>query len=176
MKWKTIEWTHYEVSDQWYIRRYRRSQWSKNTVLKPTDNWHGYKSVMLSHSQKTYRVYIHRIVAITFLENPENKPQVNHKNGIKSDNRLENLEWVTWYENVNHAKDILKTKLWPKNPKVKRVAQFSMEGELIKEYVSITEASKETWLFAQSIWQCAIWKYTHTWWYIFRYIKAQKRK
>jgi hypothetical protein len=67
-------------------------------------NFNGYRTVSIKN--KNYRV--HRLVCHAYLPNPENKPHVNHKNGIKSDNRLENLEWVTPRENWLHAKDVLK--------------------------------------------------------------------
>lgn len=66
---------------------------------------HGYYRVKLRKDSLQYKFYVHRLVAEAFVSNPHKKPIINHINGIKSDNRIENLEWVTNSENIRHAYD-----------------------------------------------------------------------
>lgn len=73
---------------------------------------------------------LHRLIASQFIPNPENKPQVNHKNGIKWDNRIENLEWVTCSENIKHAYKSLGIK--PR--KQKRTISFKDAQEIREKY------------------------------------------
>ena len=68
-----------------------------------------YNRVVLHKYGKKEFLGVHRLIALAFIPNPENKPEVNHINGIRDDNRVENLEWVTRYENYIHARNILKT-------------------------------------------------------------------
>ena len=75
----------------------------KYRQLNPWKNRRGYSLVSLYKEKKQQKYLLHRLIAIVFLPNPEGKPQINHKNGIKTDNNLENLEWSTNYENTQHA-------------------------------------------------------------------------
>ena len=97
--WKTINAEpNYEVSNTGKVRR-KDSLHIKSLRF----DRYGYLRVTLYPSGKTYT--IHRLVAKAFLDNFENKPQVNHKNGIKTDNKVSNLEWCTNKDNIIHAYD-----------------------------------------------------------------------
>jgi hypothetical protein len=75
----------------------------RNRLLEPSINYKGYKIIRLTHNKVTKTFILHRIIAKEYIPNPENKPEVNHINTIKTDNRIENLEWVTNMENRTHA-------------------------------------------------------------------------
>lgn len=97
-------------------------------------NENGYFRVYIYN--KTYA--LHRLVAIMFIENPENKEQVNHIDGKKLNNNVENLEWVT-----NKANQIHKYKIGLGNNFTRKIGQYDLNNILIKEFTSIIGASKE---------------------------------
>lgn len=111
--WKCIDGFkgQYQVSDLGRVRSVDRETVDRNgirrsvkgKILSPCDNGNGYKYVSLGRGK---REYIHRLVARAFVCNPHSLQEVNHINEIKSDNRAENLEWVTHLENIRHGTGI----------------------------------------------------------------------
>lgn len=75
----------------------------RNKIIKTQTDKDGYNFVQVWKCSKPKKLKIHRLIAEYFIGNPDNKPQVNHINGIKNDNRINNLEWVSASENVRHA-------------------------------------------------------------------------
>lgn len=92
-------------------------------------------------------IKIHRLVALAFIPNPDNHPVVNHKNGIKSDNRVENLEWCSQFDNIHHA---INTGLFDPSDKGRRILCI----ELNKEYRNCEAASRELPVKAHRIYEC----------------------
>lgn len=191
-EWKPIEnfEDSYEVSNFGRIRSLTRTirYWNKKAnkiveknikgkILSPRKNNRGYYDINLKqHGTKTYRT-IHRLVAEAFLEKDESRNEVNHINGIKTDNRAENLEWCTRIENERHAwKMALKRPNYEvlrnnaKNSR-KRVQLLDENNKVIKTYESILKASKELDIPMRDIVKVCKGKYKSTRNKIFRYEK-----
>ena len=139
-KWRDIPGYEgfYQVSDLGNVRSIR---FNKIRNMKSWDS-HGYRAVELCMNNNRYTVGIHRLVALTFIPNPENKPEVNHKDRNKSNNNVENLEWVTQSENVAHAyrHGVEPRPTHQDQPFQKEILDI-IEN---KKYFSIREASRQT--------------------------------
>lgn len=141
-----------------------------NKILKPNHENTGYLTVALYKSSKVRRCKIHRIVAETFIANEHKKPVVNHKNGDKTDNRVQNLEWATHKENMQHAFATgLKVGVnHPNNKKSIPVAQYDKNMNFVKLYPSINEAGRNGFR-TEEICKCCKGKKKTTGGYIWRY-------
>lgn len=143
--WKNTEVDGYMVSNLGRVKSldrflppdnvHPRGQFKKGRIMKTYRKHHNYDSVILS-KRPDKRYYVHRLVATAFIPNPENKRDVNHKNGNTKDNRVENLEWTTHKENAQHARDVLG--LYKNQPNAKKV--FCVE--LNKAFDSMCEACR----------------------------------
>lgn len=162
--WKDIDGYEgkYQVSS---LGRIKSASWHNGAterLLKLRLDRRGYPTCFLYKDGQRKQLSVHRVVANTFIPNPHNKPQVNHINGEKSDNRVKNLEWCTNRENQDHASDSdLKHTV--------KVLQLDMNGNLVKEWSSMAKAANALRVTRASIFSCCtgkakscknyIWKY-----------------
>ena len=151
--WKKIkDYPDYEINRFGEIKR-------GNKTLKSQPATNGYTNICLCKNGKAKMFRLHRLLAETFIPNPENKPQINHIDGNKKNNDLSNLEWVTASENALHAIYVTKNKISPRSMMGKfgsehnRSKSFFIENEngLIVNYESGLQFSRLTGLDNSSV-------------------------
>jgi hypothetical protein len=130
---------NYSITEDGNVWSHNYSRW-----IKGHKNWAGYIRVTLSNNGKAKSYSAHRLVAITYIENLNNKEYINHINGIKDDNRVSNLEWATPSENTKHAWKNGFNKISNKtiNASIERNSKVVLDTQTGIFYQSCKEASK----------------------------------
>lgn len=173
-EWKDIKGYEglYQVSNYGRVKSLKfwsnihKKFYDREKILKQCLDKKGYCIVGLHKDQKNTLKKVHRLVAEAFIPNPENKSEVNHKWGIKTDNRVSELEWSTTSENSLHAYE---TGLKNNNRKIE---QYDLKGKFMREWNSSREIERKLKISHSNILKCCkgvysqcngfIWKYKDT--------------
>ena len=155
----------YEVSD---LGRVRSLKYGKEKILKPGKNQGGYLHVVLCKDGQSKTITVHRLVADAFVPNPNNLETINHKDEVKTNNTVTNLEWMSQKDNLNYG---------TRNKRVgealsKQVQMFDKStGELLATFPSLAEAERVTEINQGNISSCCNGKYKSAGGYKWRYIQ-----
>jgi len=142
----------YEVSNLGKVRSLNyHKQRGRIELMKPSLVWDGHLRVHLSKEGRARNKLVHRLVAEAFIPNQQMLPQINHKNEIKDDNRVENLEWCTLSYNMQYGTRVSRIAQSKRIP----ILQLSKRGEFVARYNSIVEAVERTGIPRHHIIDCA---------------------
>lgn len=165
----------YKISNLGKIKALRiwtgRMYIKREVLLKPTIARNGYYRITLSNNKKVKYVNMHRLIAETFIPNPNNYSYINHIDGNKQNNNINNLEWCTQSHNIKEAVRIglRKTKTRGESPNSRKVNQYDLSGNLIKEWNSMVEINEELGFDYTCISRCCSGIYKKSYGFIWKY-------
>lgn len=136
-----------------------------NKLMSTYTNNKGYKCIHLRKDGVIYRYKVHRLVGVAFIPNPENLPFINHKDENPSNNMVTNLEWCTASYNINYGTRVERQRYKVSKP----VYQFTLSGELIKEWKSASDAARELHINPGRISDCCLGKTKYSHGFLWRY-------
>ena len=154
-------------------KKYKANRHIKCKIKKPTVNKCGYYQTVLYKKGKKRNVLVHRLVAEAFLPNLNNKPTINHIDGNKLNNKLDNLEWATYTEQLIHVNSFLgKKSVISEKCREKRAIQLRKQVKRSdgKVYNSIAKASKDNNTYSSAIVRCCQGKLKSTGGYSWEYV------
>lgn len=171
-EWKDIKnYPDYMVSNQGRVKSLNFKRTGKEQVLRCCKGKDGYLAVKLYKNGKLKNFKVHRLVSEAFIPNTNNKPFIDHINTDKTDNRVENLRWVTSKENSNNplTKGKQVGKIGKLSPNHKPILQFTLDGEFIKKWDGAREIEREIGYYNNNISMCCSGKRKTAYGYIWRY-------
>lgn len=143
----------YQISS---FGRVKSLKFGKERILSTSPNGSGYLNVVLCKKGfKPFNGGTHRLVALHFIDNPENKEQVNHIDGCKTNNKVENLEWNTSSENTQHSYDVGLSKKGKDSTSSKIIYQYTLDNIFIKKWDCIRDVQRELNIKQSNISVCA---------------------
>lgn len=169
----------YEVSNLGRVKSLPKMHgnryWNFSLILKENIAYNGYSGVFLQKNKKSTRKSLHRLVAESFIPNPNNLPQVNHKDGNKLNNRVDNLEWCSQSENQIHSRKLgLQKNLKGKDsPSSKKILQYDKFGNFIAEHICIKETAEKFGITSGTLSNCLRGKRKTAGGYVWRYKNAE---
>lgn len=169
--WKIIDgYPNYMVSNLGRVKTLNYKRSGREKIMSLLDNGSGYFKVCLCSNGKVKQLYVHRLVAQAFLDNPNNLPEVNHKDENPSNNYVSNLEYCDHKYNMIYGTKIERTTKACTNGKLsKKVFQYDLKGNFIKEFPSAAEVERQLNIPTQNVTSCCRGEYKYTHGYIFSY-------
>lgn len=154
-----------KTKERTFVDKMGRNYLKKSILCNSNDDGKGYLQIVLTKNGKRKSFKIHKLVAKTFIPNPNNLPQVNHKDENKENNNVDNLEWCTRKYNINYGTRNYRCT----RHRLRKINQYNLDNIFIKKYNSLKEAGEQTNIKYQNISSCCrnksktaggyIWKY-----------------